>query len=527
MSVHEFDFVIVGSGFGGSVSALRLAEKGYRVAVLEKGRHFGPNDYAKTNWNLRRYLWAPIIRCFGIQQITLLKGMLILHGAGVGGGSLVYANTLMQPRPKAFDDQSWPNKINWQNELEPFYQIAKKMLGVAVNPALDTDSEKAILQLAKDLNCEETYHPTEVGVYFGDPNKEVDDPYFDGQGPRRSGCTLCGGCMVGCRYNAKNTLDKNYLYLAQKHGAKIFAETMVSRIEKTQDEYLITAKSTTQLFSKKIQFKAKKIVLSAGVIGTLRLLFKAKLVDKTLVNISSTLGEKVRTNGESLCGVSTPDPNMSFNRGIAIGSAIHPDEHTKIEPVRYSAGSSFMRLLAIPLTHKSKYFPRPLMAIPAMMSNLPLFTQLLAAKDWAKQSVILLIMQSSPEWTRIEWKRSFFTLFRKGLAIQNSVPSYLEIAQKSTDLLARHYSALPQNVVTEVFFDAPATAHILGGCVVGNTAEDGVINDKHEVFNYPGLYVADGSVIPANLGVNPSLTITAMAERFCSFFPKKETNLKN
>lgn len=295
MSVQEFDFVIVGSGFGGSVSALRLAEKGYQVAVLEKGRHFGPNDYAKTNWDLRRYLWAPIIKCFGIQQITLLKGMLILHGAGVGGGSLVYANTLMQPRSKAFDDQSWPNKINWQNELEPFYKIAKKMLGVGVNPALNTDCEQAFLQLAKELKCEESYHPTEVGVFFGEPNKEVDDPYFNGQGPRRSGCNLCGGCMVGCRYNAKNTLDKNYLYLAQKHGTKIFAETMVTRIEPTQDGYLVSAKSTTQFFSKTTQFKAKKIILSAGVIGTLRLLFKAKFVDKTLTQILPMLGEKVRT----------------------------------------------------------------------------------------------------------------------------------------------------------------------------------------------------------------------------------------
>jgi len=522
MSVQEFDFVIVGSGFGGSVSALRLAEKGYQVAVLEKGRHFGPNDYAKTNWDLRRYLWAPIIKCFGIQQITLLKGMLILHGAGVGGGSLVYANTLMQPRSKAFDDQSWPNKINWQNELKPFYKIAKKMLGVGVNPALNTDCEQAILQLAKELKCEETYHPTEVGVFFGEPNKEVDDPYFNGQGPRRSGCNLCGGCMVGCRYNAKNTLDKNYLYLAQKHGTKIFAETMVTRIEPTQDGYLVSAKSTTQFFSKTTQFKAKKIILSAGVIGTLRLLFKAKFVDKTLTQISPMLGEKVRTNGESLCGVTTPNTKISFNHGIAIGSAIHPDENTKIEPVRYSAGSSFMRLLAIPLTNKSKYFPRAFMAIPALIKQLPLFTRLLIAKDWAKQSIILLIMQSSPEWTKIEWKRSIFTLFRKGLVIQNSVPSYIEIAQKSTDLLAKHYSALPQNVATEVFFDAPATAHILGGCIVGNSIHDGVIDHKHEVFNYPGLYVADGSVIPANLGVNPSLTITAMTERFCAFFPDKK-----
>lgn len=533
--MFEYDVVIVGSGFGGSVAAMRLTQKGYRVAVLESGKRYRSDDFPKTNWNLKKYLWYPALRCFGFQKITFLKGLMLLHGRGVGGGSLVYAGTLMQPPANAFEQGGWPTQIHWEKELEPHFDTAKKMLGVARNPYFFA-TDQAIEALGQKMGISESFHPTDVGVYFGEspdqgrPQKPqmTADPYFSGSGPERGACCSCGGCMVGCRYRAKNTLDYNYLYFAEKWGAHIFAETQATRLVPVKTDqgthYEIHTRSTTAWFKKRGPvFRAKRVILAAGVLGTVDLLLKNRDVYKTLPQVSSKLGETVRTNGESLLGATSFDPLRDFSQGVAIGAAIHPDATTKIEGVRYPSGSSFMRLLAVPLTPNGNKWNRPLKMLLQFIRRWKKWCRLLLLKDWAKSTVILLVMQSIDQKMRLHLGRSFWTGFALGLNGQSSekpVPAYLPVAQEAAQKLAGILDGEPQNVISEVVFNMPATAHILGGCCLAQDSTDGVVNCEHEVFGHPGLYVCDGSVIPANLAINPSLTITALAERFCDFWPR-------
>lgn len=526
--MQEFDFVIIGSGFGGSVAAMRLAQKGYSVAVIEKGKRYRPQDFAATNWNLRRFLWAPIIKCFGIQQITLLKGIMLLHGAGVGGGSLVYANTLMTPPDSIYKSPLWPAGTDWLNELKPFFQTAQKMLGVVTNK-IESEAENLMQKLAADLGVQNSFHLTEVAVYFGAPGKSGTDPYFAGAGPERSGCTGCGACMVGCREGAKNTLDKNYLYFAEKWGTQIFPELKVSKIIPVEGGYSVTAASVRDLFFKKeVRFRAKKVIVASGVLGSVELLFQNRDVFRTLPAISPKLGEYVRTNGESLCGVTSLDSRQDLSRGIAIGSAIHPDAVTKIEPVRYNSGSSLMRLLAVPMTANGNRLLRPLKLLQTLILRFPRIIRLIFVKNWARQSVILLVMQTVDIHMKLKLGRSFLSFGRKALvgdSQSGTFPSYLNVAQVATRKVAGMINGEPQNAASEVLLGIPATAHILGGCNMGSTPEHAVIDSRHEVFGYPGLFVCDGSVIPANLGVNPSLTITALSERFSAGFPVKDETL--
>lgn len=529
--MQEFDFVIIGSGFGGSVAAMRLAQKGYTVAVIEKGKRYRPQDFAATNWNIRRFLWAPLIKCFGIQQITLLKGIMLLHGAGVGGGSLVYANTLMTPPDSIFKNPLWPAGTDWLNELKPFFQTAQKMLGVVTNK-IESEAERLMRGLATDLGVEKSFHLTEVAVFFGAPGKTASDPYFAGSGPERSGCSGCGACMVGCREGAKNTLDKNYLYFAEKWGTRIFPELRVSKIIPVDGGYTVTAGSVRELFLKReVSFKAKNVIVSAGVLGSIELLFQNRDIFKTLPAISEKLGEYVRTNGESLCGVTSLDTHLDLSRGIAIGSAIHPDAVTKIEPVRYNSGSSLMRLLAVPMTANGSRLLRPLKLLATIVARLPRIIRLIFVKNWARQSVILLVMQTVDIHMKLKLGRSFLSFGRKALVAgtqSGHFPSFLALAQEATRKVAGMINGEPQNAASEVLLGIPATAHILGGCNMGTASENAVIDSRHEVFGYPGLFVCDGSVIPANLGVNPSLTITALAERFAAGFPvKDETHFGN
>lgn len=515
----EFDFIIIGSGFGGSVSAMRLAQKGYKVALLEKGKRFRNSDFPKTNWIFWKYFWLPRLRCFGIQQITLLKKVMVLHGSGVGGGSLVYANTLMTPKDSVFSDPSWPKGVNWQTELQGHYDTAKKMLGVTTNPNV-TEGDALLKGIAKEMRCENTFHPTEVGVYFDKKNLASTpatpssdyDPYFSGQGPTRSPCNFCGGCMVGCRYNAKNTLDKNYLYFAEKWGTQIFAERHCTEIVPEQDHYLVhTISSTHPLLRKPKTFRAKQVIVAAGVLGTVKLIFQSRRLSK----ISSRLGDRVRTNGESLLGATSFDSHRDLSRGIAIGAAIHPNDITKIEAVRYPKGSGAMRLLAVPLTGPGNWWQRPLKFIFQSLAGLPNLVRLNLVRDWAKSSIILLVMQSD----NLEMQLRMGRRFLKGQTVDGrEIPSYIPLAQEAAKILAKEIHGVPQNVISEVMLGTPATAHILGGCLMGDSADDGVVSRKHEVFGHPGLYVCDGSVVPANLGVNPSLTITALAERFTAQF---------
>lgn len=528
--VNDFDIVIIGSGFGGSVSAMRLARKGFRVAILEMGKNYANKDFPRTNWHLSKYLWMPKIFCFGIQKITLLKKMMILHGVGVGGGSLVYANTLMKPHDEVFESSLWPSEVDWKNELNPHYETAKKMLGVTSNPFMCAN-ERAIKKIGETLNIADTFHPTEVGIFFGDKAEmrehlEVEDPYFNGDGPRRTPCSACGSCMIGCPTGAKNTLDKNYLFFAQKSGAQIFAETRAKKIIPQNGSYLVTSEISTSFFAKKgPDFRAKNVIFSAGVLGTVDLLLKNRDEYKTLPNISKILGQGVRTNGESLLGATSLDPETNFAQGIAIGAAIHPDKNTKIEGVRYPAGSGALRFLAVPLTGDGNIILRPLKLLLNCILKLPSILKLFTISDWAKSTVILLVMQSSESKLRLKLGRTIFSPFKKtlkGSAEDLPVASYLPIAQETCEILAKEINGIAQNVISEVLLQSPATAHILGGAPIGLNIESGVVDKNHEIFGYKGLYICDASIIPANLGVNPSLTITALAERFSSVFLQRK-----
>ena len=518
---EPYDFVIVGSGFGGSVTAMRLAQKGYRVAVLEAGKRWRGEDFPKSNWNAFKYLWAPRLRCFGIQNITLLRGVMVLHGAGVGGGSLVYANTLMRPADSVFEDPSWGSAVDWKRELLPHYDTARRMLGVTVNPALE-EGEETLRRLSARMGAEATFHPTEVGVYFGKPGVTVPDPYFSGKGPARTGCILCGGCMVGCRFGAKNTLDRNYLYFAEQWGARVVPETRVTRIVPTSNGYELETESPTAWFGGRRQkLRARRVVLAAGVLGTIELLLKNRDQYRTLPNVSARLGDRVRTNGESLLGATSFDAHRNLARGIAIGAAFHPNSLTKIESVRYPSGSGAMRLLGVPLTPDGSWFTRPLKLLWRLVTHFFRILRLWRVRDWARSTVILLVMQTIDQHLRLRLGRTLVTRrpYLLGAATDQPVPSYLPVAQEAAELLGEELDGEPQNVMSEVLLRTPATAHILGGASIASSADAGVIDARHEVFGYPGLYVCDGSVVPGNLGVNPSLTITAIAERFAAGFP--------
>ncbi len=517
---ETFDFVVIGSGFGGSISAMRLAQKGYRVAVLEAGKRWRAADFPKSNWDAFKYLWAPKLRCFGIQNITLLKGVMVLHGAGVGGGSLVYANTLMRPSDDVFAHPSWGKSVDWRRELEPHYETARRMLGVTRNPALE-EGERTLRRVSARMGAESTFHATEVGVYFGSPGVTVPDPFFGGAGPERTGCVLCGGCMVGCRFGAKNTLDRNYLYFAERFGARVFPERRALRIVPTGDGYEVETQETTAWFSRRGRtFRAKRVIVAAGVLGSIELLLKNRDEFGTLPRLSPRLGEFVRTNGESLLGATSFEAHRDLSRGIAIGAAFHPNSLTKIESVRYSSGSGAMRLLGVPLTPDGNAFTRPLKLLLRVLRRLPRMLRLWTVADWARSTIILLVMQTLDQHLRLRLGRSLLTGARRleGRPTDKPIPSYMPVAQEAAEHLAEELHGEPQNVISEVLLRTPATAHILGGCAIAPSAETGVIDARHEVFGHPGLYVCDGSVIPGNLGVNPSLTISALAERFAAGF---------
>ncbi len=518
-----YDFVIIGSGFGGSVSAMRLTQKGYKVAMIEKGKAHTNSEFPKSNWDVKKYLWAPLLNCYGIQKITFLKKLMLLHGVGVGGGSLVYANVLMQPEDKIFESSLWPKHLNWVNELKRHYETAKKMLGVTVNPHL-AENDLAIKRLGEEMGVANTFHPTEVGIFFGEPDKLIPDPFFNGDGPDRKACVYCGSCMIGCPNGAKNTLDKNYLYFARKFGVKIFSELEVTRvIPQDNKQYEVeTVRSTTYFRKDGPTFRAKKVIFAGGVLGTVELLLKNRDVYKTLPKLSARIGLDVRSNGESLLGATSFDMKRDFSKGIAIGAAIHPDEHTKIEGVRYPRGSDLLRFLAVPLTGEGNMFVRPVKMVFNLILGLPKYLRLLFIRDWAKSTVILLVMQSIESKINLKLKRSFFNLWQNkimGDSSSDKIPSFLPVAQTAAKILGKAIGGVSQNISSEVILETPASAHILGGALIGNSDQDGVVDSNHKLFNYEGLYVCDGSVIPSNLAVNPSLTVTALSERFSEQFP--------
>jgi cholesterol oxidase len=532
MSEKVYDYVIIGSGFGGSVSAMRLTEKGYSVLVLERGKRFEDKDFPKSNWNLFKYLWLPALRFHGFFEMTFMNGLLALHGSGVGGGSLGYGNVLIEPDDRLFAAESWKHLNDWKAELQPHYAAARKMLGVARNPRL-LPADEVCKQIAESFGYGQTFEPLPVGVFFGEENKTVADPFFGGAGPARTGCNFCGGCMVGCRYGAKNTLVKNYLYLAEKNGAKVIAEVKVTDIQPlTMDDgrwkvnaqssdlkdarYAVIYRDSTRLLKRTQTVLARNVIVSAGTIGTLELLFRCRDVTKSLRRISQHLGDRVRTNSENILGVTARKRGVDYSKGIAISSIFSADEVTHVEPVRYSDGASFIRVMTAPLIDGAGNLPvRFLKTLWAIFRRPWDFLYAKFFSNWARYTTILLVMQTEENLTRVRLGRSFFTFGRKGLVIQHEKKhsaSDLTLANKITRSFAEKVDGIPQTAFTDSLFNFPTTAHLMGGVPFGRDENEGVIDLNFEVFNYPGLYVVDGSVMPANPGVNPSLTITALAE---------------
>jgi cholesterol oxidase len=518
-----YDWIVIGSGFGGSVSALRLAEKGYRVLVLEKGRRFGRGDFAANNNDLKRWLWAPGFGALGIYQMSFFRHVTILHGVGVGGGSLVYANTLPQPKRPFFEAASWAHLADWARELAPHYATAKRMLGATPYPG-ETPGDRVLQQVAEEIGRPEHFHRTDVAVFFGAPGVEVEDPFFGGQGPRRVGCTHCGACMTGCRVGAKNTLDQNYLYLAERLGVTVLPETEVTALRPlAEGGYRVeTRHSVTSRPGQ--TFSAPKVVLAGGVLGTVPLLLSMREDPRGLPALSARLGQAVRTNNESISNVFAPDAGEDFSRGVAITSILHTDEHSHLEPVRYGQGSNFYKLLVTPRSLAKHPFTRLLGALYRWLRSPRIWLRQLATQRFSEDSQILLYMRTLDETLSLRLGRSLFTGWRRGLVTQvddpRSAPSaHLPEAFALAERFARRIGGVVSGLFVETLTGAPTTAHILGGACMGRDATEGVIDHRHEVFGYPGLYVVDGAAVSANPGVNPSLTITALAERAMSFVP--------
>lgn len=538
----DFDYIIIGSGFGGSVSALRLAQKGYSVAVLESGKRWQAHEFPKTNWNLRKYLWMPRLGFYGIQRINILNDFLLVSGAGVGGGSLVYANTLYVP-PDSVLKKPVFSRLGGPSGLHPFYRVASHMLGVTTNPKL-FEPDRVLKEVASDMGKEDTFRPTPVGVFFGDgPGTSGGDPFFQGDGPERMGCNFCGGCMVGCRYHSKNTLDKNYLYLAEKLGVQVFPETKAVDLlplnsagqpDPTADGksgFEVRTRSTTGFFGlpgKKL--RTQSVILSAGVMGTVGLLLEMKKKGR-LPHLSSRLGSRVRTNSETVLvatkyGKTEQGIRPDYSRGVAITSSIHVDDHTHVEPVRYPAGADFFGLLASPMPADSGRIPRPLRYLGLLFTHPLYFLKASNPFGFAKNSVILLVMQTLDNSVQLIRKRRWAWPFQRSTTSRlepgsEKSPATIPIGNEVTRRVADKIGGIPRSSINEVLLNAPVTGHIMGGCIMGDSAEEGVIDLQNRVFGYHNLRVCDGSMLTENLGVNPSLTITALSERAMSFIPSR------
>lgn len=536
----DFDFIVVGSGFGGSVSALRLAEKGYRVAVMEMGRRWTPENLPHTSWSIPRWIWRPKLGLRGFFNIRFFKHATIFHGCAVGGGSITFASTLMPPPDKVWTKGSWTGLANWKSEMPRHYATAAQMLGVTTNTILGPAD--LLLQKAADAaGFGSTFYCTQVGIFQPAPgqpgNQTFPDPYFGGKGPTRTTCIACGGCMMGCRHGAKNTLDVGYLYLAEKQGARIFPETQVVNVKPLRGVigadgdagYRVeTVKSTARFLRQRHSFTCRAVVFSASSLGTMELLFRLKQKG-SLPGISDQLGQHVRTNSESLIGARTPGYSEDVSLGVAIGSGIYIDEHTHIEAVRYPRGSDAMGFLTTILTNGRPGPQRIALWVKNVVASLlrhPLKTlRVLQPVGWAKEFVVLLCMQALDGEIEMRWQRPWFWPFRKFLVSRGQkVPTYIPKANEFAQKFAQLTGGFPMSMLPEILFDVPGTAHCIGGCVIGDSPSYGVVDSRHRVFNYKNMYICDGSVIAANLGVNPSLTITALSERAMSFIPTAAAN---
>jgi cholesterol oxidase len=523
----DHDFLIVGSGFGGSVSALRLVEKGYDVLMLEQGSELRADDFPKTNWNIKRWLWLPRLGFRGLFQMRFFRNVTVLAGAGVGGGSLVYANTLPVPGDDFFTNPSWAHlQEDWRAQLDAHYDTAKRMLGVTKTPFL-TPPDELLRSIAVERGEPEAFSSTNVGVYFGEPGETVPDPFFGGEGPERTGCERCGACMTGCPHDGKNSLDKNYLYLARKRGLTLRADSEVTHIEALEGGgFRVTAyegRAASRRRRTKREYTAAQVVMCAGALGSVELLLRMREDPEGLPKLSPRLGDTVRTNSESLIGVMVEDRTQDLSHGVAIGSILQTDAHSHLEVVRFGSGSGLFRLGMAP------HVPGPapgiikLFAAMGRIMRRPLSAlRSYFVRDWARSTIILLYMRTLEGTLRFRLRRGLFgrtmgSQHETGEAPSASIPEASELAEN----LAQRTSGFVGSIVTETALNIPSTAHILGGCCMGSEASSGVIDHRHRAFGYEGLYIVDGSAISANPGVNPSLTITALAERAMSFIPAK------
>ncbi len=514
----DFDYVIIGSGFGGSVAALRLSEKGYRVLVVEKGRWFREADFPRSNWNLKRWLWLPALRFFGFFKLTLFRYQTVLSGVAVGGGSIVYSNVLQIPSNRFFEAQAWAHLADWKSELEPHYQTALTMLGAAPNPRLEV-GDRALQAVAADIGMADRFGPTQVSVYFGEPDVTIPDPYFEGRGPERTGCNFCGGCMTGCRYGAKNTLDRNYLHLAMQEGAVIRSESEVYDVRPLgapdgSDGYEVLWKSSTSWRMKRDRVTAGGVVFAGGTLGSVKLLLDLK--EGSLPNLSGMVGRSVRTNSESLIGVTTFDRRIAFSDGVSIGSILHTDEVSHLEPVRYASGSGFWRLQMSPLVHGRTALARMARAVWDLFRHPIANLRVFLVWDWSKRTQILLFMRTTE--SRFRFTRGRFGM-RSSLDSGQPPTAFIPEAKELAERFASKVNGKPMVLLSESVLGIPTTAHILGGAVMGRDAGEGVIDRENRVFGYHNMYVCDGSVITANPGVNPSLSIVAIIERAMSAIP--------
>jgi cholesterol oxidase len=514
----DYDVIVIGSGFGGSVAALRLTEKGYRVGVLEAGRRFTDDALPTTSWDARNFIWAPRLGLKGIQRFHVLNNVVILAGAGVGGGSLNYANTLYEPLPPFYDDPQWAHITDWREELAPHYAQAKKMLGVVTNPTMTTPDDE-MKRLADQFGRGETFRRTPVGVFFGPgPGVEVPDPYFGGVGPSRQGCLECGSCMTGCRHNAKNTLVKNYLALAEKGGAQIHALTTATNVRPLRDGgYAVdTVRTGSWRRRPSRAFIAQHVVFAAGTYGTQTLLHKLKAT--TLPCVSDRVGHLTRTNSESLLGVVSKDPRADYTRGVAITSSWHPDENTHIEPVRYGKGSNAMGLLTTAMTDGGTRRRRWRQWLGAAASNPRLFATTIIPRRWSEKIIILLVMQALNNSITVRRSKRGRLTSVQGEGEPN--PTWIPVANRAARQLAENIGGVAGGTWGDLM-NIPMTAHFIGGCPIGDSPSSGVIDAYHRVYGYAGLHVVDGSALTANLGVNPALSITAQAERAMALWPNR------
>jgi cholesterol oxidase len=524
----DFDWLVIGSGFGGSTSALRLAQKGYSVGVLECGRRFEDADFPETTWDVRRYYWLPRLGMKGILRMTLFKDIFIVSGCGVGGGSLGYANTLYRPRPGSafYRDRQWARLDDWERTLAPHYDTAERMLGVTTYEG-EGPADRLLKELADELGVGHTYTTTRVGVFFGEPGTTVPDPYFGGDGPARAGCLRVGRCMLGCPHNAKNTLMKNYLWFAERKGVRIMPERTVVEVRPIGDPdgsdgyRVVSERSGAWLRKDRQEHTAKGVVVAAGALGTNMLLRRCK-DGGALPGVSDRLGYLVRTNSEAISAVTRKDDRVDFSDSIAISSSIHPDADTHIENVTYGRGADSMSFLFTVLTPNGSGLTRPMKALAAALRHPLAFARVTRPRAWSRRTVILLTMQTLDNSMRLVAKRSLLGL---GPRLQTREdpdspnPRFIEAANWATRRAAEKLDGIPQSGITEALFNVPTTAHIMGGAVIGASPETGVVDARQRVFGYENLLVCDGSAVPANIGVNPSLTITALAEHAMSHVP--------